>query len=79
MEGPTSLFCDKSVEIINTTTPELTLKQKHTSIAYHRCMEAKVANIIQIAKEGTLTNSADMLTRLLVGPKLRTLAGIIMW
>ena len=79
MEGPTSLFCDKSVEIINTTTPELTLKQKHTSIAYHRCREAQSANIVQITKEGTLTILAYMLTKILVGPKLRTLAGMILW
>ncbi len=79
MEGPTSLFCENSAVDINTTTPESTLKRKHTSIAYHHCMEAQAANIVKIDKEGTLKNLADMLTKLLGGPKLRTLAGMILW
>ena len=79
MEGPTSLFCDNSAVVINTTTPESTLKRKHTSIAYHRCREAQAAGTVQIAKEGTLTNLADMLTKLLTGPKLRALAMKVLW
>ena len=79
MEGPTSLFCDNSAVVINTTTPESTLKRKHTSIAYHRCREAQAAGIVQITKEGTQTNLADMLTKLLAGPKLRDLAGRVLW
>ena len=79
MEGPTSLFCDNSAVVINTTTPESTLKRKHTSIAYHRCREAQAAGTVQIAKEGTLTNLADMLTKLLAGPKLRALAMKVLW
>ena len=41
MEEPTSLFCDNSAIVINTTTPEYTLKRKHTSIVYHRYREAQ--------------------------------------
>ena len=79
MEGPTSLFCDNSAVVINTTTPESTLKRKHTSICYHRCREAQAAGTVQITKEGTLTNLADMLTKLLAGPQLRKLAGAILY
>ena len=79
MEGPTSLFCDNSAVVINTTTPESTLKRKHTSICYHRCREAHAAGIVQITKEGTLTNLADMLTKLLAGPKMRQLAGTVLY
>ena len=79
MEGPTSLFCDNSAVVINTTTPESTLKRKHTSICYHRCREAHAAGTVQITKEGTLTNLADMLTKILAGIKLKILAGMILW
>ena len=79
MEVPTSLFCDNSAVVINTTTPESTLKRKHTSICYHRCREAHAAGVVQITKEGTLTNLADMLTKLLAGPKLRQLAGAVLY
>ena len=79
MEGPTSLFCDNSAVVINTTTPESTLKRNHTSIAYHRCREAHAAGTVQIAKEITLINLAGMLTKSLAGPKLRALAMKVLW
>ena len=79
IEGPTSLFCDNSAVVINTTTPESTLKRKHTSISYHRCREAQAADIIQITKEGTRTNLADLLTKLVAGPLLRRLSGAILY
>ena len=40
MEGPTRLLCDNNSVVINTATPELTLKRNHTSIAYLHCREA---------------------------------------
>ena len=70
MEGPTSLLCDNSDVVINTTTPELTIKRKHISIAYHRCREAQATSIVQITKRGTLTNLADMLTNFCQAPSL---------
>ena len=78
IEGPTSLFCDNSAVVINTIKPESTLKQKDTSICYHQCREAQAAGIVQITKEGTLTNLADMLTKLSVGPTLRKLVEAVL-
>ena len=78
-EGPTNVFCDNNAVVINSTRPESTLKRKHNSVAYHRVREAQAGNIVRIAKEGTSTNLADMLTKLLSGPKLREQAGAVMW
>ena len=77
MEGPTSLFCDNSVVVTNTTTPESTLKRNHTSISYHRCREAHAAGTVQITKDFILTHLANMLTKLLTGPKMRQLTGAV--
>ena len=73
LKCPTNLFCDNSSVVLNTTTPESTLSKRHNSIAYHRCREAQAAKIVQVTKEGTNTNLADILTKLLNGPKLRDL------
>ncbi len=79
IEGPTNLFCDNQSVVLNTTTPESTLSKRHNSIAYHRCREAQAAGTVKVAKEGTLTNISDMLTKLLAGPRLRTLTAKIFW
>lgn len=39
---------------------ESTSGKKHHSIAYHRCREASATETIQVAKEGTKTNLADL-------------------
>lgn len=64
LKGATSIFCDNEAVYKSTILPESTLKKKHHSIAYHRCREAVAAKTIQVAKEGTLNNSADLFTRL---------------
>ena len=78
-EGLTNVFCDNDAVVINSTRPESTLKRKRSSVTYHRVREAQAGNIVRIAKEGTSTNIADMLTKLLSGPKLREQAGAVMW
>ena len=72
-------FCDNNAVLINLTRLESTLKYKHNSVAYHGIREAQAGNIVRILKRGTCTNPADMLTRLLSGPKLREQAGAVMW
>ena len=66
IEGPTNVFCDNEVVFKNTTIPESTLKKKHNSICYHRCREAVGARVMRVAKEGMLTNLADLFTKPLV-------------
>ena len=60
VEGPTNVFCDNEAMFKNTTIPESTLKKKHNSICYHRCREAVAARVMLVAKEGMLTNLADL-------------------
>ena len=65
IDGPTSIFCDNEAVYKNTVIPESTLNKKHHSIAYHRCREAVAAKTIQVAKEGTLNNLADIFTKVM--------------
>ena len=59
---------------MNTTKPESTLKKKHNAIAYHCVREAQAAGVIRNAKkEDGETNLADVLTKSLPGPRLRTI------
>ena len=52
IEGPTDMFCNNEAVYKNSSTPELVLRKKHHSIAYHMCREAVAAGICRIAKEG---------------------------
>ena len=63
IEGPTNVFCNNEAVFKNTTIPESTLKKKHNSICYHRCREVVAARVMRVAKEGTLTNLADLFTK----------------
>jgi hypothetical protein len=79
LDESTNVFCDNEAVVKNTTKPESTLKKKHNAIAYHRFREAQAAGTVRIAKEDGLTNLADIFTKLLPGPRLRELAGKILW
>ena len=50
LEGPTSVFCNNEVVFMNVSQPDSTLKEKHTSICYHRCREAVTNLMARIAK-----------------------------
>ena len=63
LEGPTNVFCDNEAVFNNVSQPDSTLKNKHTSICYHRCREAVACRMISVAKEGTLTNLSDLFTK----------------
>jgi hypothetical protein len=79
IDGPTALFCDNEAVVTNSTAPESTLKKKHNAIAYHRTREANAAGIVKIAKEDGDTNLADILTKLMAGPRLKRLASYVLW
>jgi hypothetical protein len=79
VEGATNFFCDNESVVTSTTRPESTLKKKHNAIAYHRVREAQAAEIIRVAWEPTHSNLADLLTKVLPGPKLRELIQRILW
>lgn len=79
VDGPTNVFCDNESVFQNSTRPESTLKKKHNAIAYHRTREAQAAGIVRIAWEDGRFNIADLLTKLLPGPKLKELVRHILW
>ena len=79
IEEATNVFCDNESVVINSTALESVLKKKHNTIAYHRVREAQAAGFVQIAKEDGDSNLADILTKLLPGPKLKDLIQHILW
>ena len=79
LDGATSVFCDNAAVVQNTTSPDSTLKKKHNAISYHRTREAIAAGTIKISKIDGLLNLADILTKLLAGPRLRELSKRILW
>ena len=79
IEGSTSLLCDNESVVKNATRPESCLKKKHVAIAYHRVREAQAASIVRIAHQPGEFNLADVLTKLLPGPRLKELIGCILW
>ena len=79
IEGPCNVFCDNNAVVINSKNPESMLKKKHAAINYHCTREAIAAKAIQVAKEDTSTNLADLLTKCNPGPTLKSLILKVLW
>jgi len=73
LDGSTIVLCDNESVVVNTTRSDSVVKKKHVSIAYHRCREAQAAGYIKIGSIKGMDNVADLLTKLLPGPRLRQL------
>ncbi len=73
LDGATNIICDNESVVMNTTHSESTLKRKHSAIAYHRSRGAIVAGYVRVAHELGENNLADILTKLLLGPRMRSL------
>ena len=71
--GPTNVFCDNRGVVANASRPESTLNKKHNAICYHWVREAAAKGIVRIAKEDTVTNTADLLTKSLPTERRREL------
>ena len=69
VDGPTSLLSDNEAVVWNTMVPELTLKKKHNSIAYHQCREAVAAEMVLVAQVRSKNNLADLATKSLPAPQ----------
>ena len=63
------MFCDNELVYKNASTPESQLRKKHHSISYHMAREAVASGACRIAKEDTLTNLADLFTKVLPKPR----------
>jgi hypothetical protein len=79
IDGPANVFCDNDSVVKSSSTPESTLKKKHLSICYHKCRESQASGAVRVAWEQGTTNLADLLTKILPGPKLRSLVQRIMF
>ena len=66
IEGATNIYCDNEAVHKNCSIPELTLRKKHHSIAYHRNLEAVAAGTCRIAKEDSKTNISDLFNKILL-------------
>jgi hypothetical protein len=61
LEGPVMVFCDNQGVVNNTS--ESVLTKKHNAINYHAVHDAAAAGILEVHKEDTQTNLADLLPR----------------
>ena len=74
-----AVFCDNSAVVTNSQS-ESTLKKKHAAINFHRVREAIVAGTVKgRAKEDSRSNLADILTKLMPGPKIKELLENLLW
>ena len=67
--GPAYVFCDNQSVVFSTSTPESSLKKKHSSIAYHKVREYAASGAICVFKIKAEDNLADLLTKLCNGPR----------
>ena len=79
LEGPAQVFCDNQGVVKNTSIPESVLSKKHNAINYHAVREAAAAGILQVHKEDTHTNLADLFTKVLPADRRRELLGSIVY
>ena len=78
IDGPANVFYDNNGVVKNTTTPESMLAKKHNAIDYHAVREAVAAKIIRGGKEDSMTNLADLFTKVLTADRRRALCRHIM-
>ena len=63
VDGLMSLLSDNEAVVRNTMVPELTLKKKHNSIAYHQCREVVAAEMVLVAQVRSKNNLADLVMK----------------
>jgi hypothetical protein len=79
LDGGTDVYCDNQSVFTNAASPESTPKKRHNVIAYHRKREVIAASIIRVAWiEGGL-HVADLLTKILAGPRHKELVKMVLW
>ena len=79
IEGPANVYCDNESVFKNVAFPESVIRKKHNSIAYHKTRESQAAGSVRVAWIPGSKNLADLFTKLLPGPKLRELVGMILF
>jgi hypothetical protein len=79
LTGPAQVFCDNQGVVKNSSIPESVLTKKHNAINYHAVREAAAAGILEVIKEDTQTNLADLFTKVLHADRRRELLGSILY
>ena len=80
IKGAANMYCDNNSVVTNTSYPESKLNKKHNAIAYHKVREAVAAGTVWVGKEDSKTNIADMLIKVLPGPRLNDLCSrVLFW
>jgi hypothetical protein len=79
LEGPAQVYCDNQGVVKNTSIPESVLSKKHNAINYHAVREAAAAGVLEVHKEDTQTNLADLFTKVLPADRRRELLGSILY
>ena len=79
IDGPTNVFCDNAAVVNNVSLPESTLSKKHNAVNFHIVRESVAAKMIRVGKEDTLTNIADVFTKLVPFTRKRELLAGFLW
>jgi hypothetical protein len=79
IDGHAHVRVDNQSVVCNTTIPESTLKKKCNAISYHYVREAIASGIAKVAYEPTLSNKADMLTKIQSGVERQRIAQTVLF
>ena len=63
LEGPARFFCDNEAVVKSGSYPEITLRKKTVSIAFHQIREAVASSKILLYYEKSSSNIADLFTK----------------
>ena len=79
IDGPMNMFCNNNAVVKNVSLPESTLSKKHNAVNFHIIRESVAAKMIRVGKEDTLTNIADVFTKLVPFSRKRELLARFLW
>ena len=79
LEGYCYTFVDNQSVVVNSSSPESTLKKKSNSVAYNYCRAKSAADIHRTDWVGTKFNCSDMLTKVHAGTKRDELRRMVMY
>ena len=79
LEGSANVYCDNEAVYKNVAIPSSVLNKKMHSISYHFCREAVAAEIVRVAKEDSVTNLADLFTKVLTKERRDSLLDSFMY
>ena len=79
LDGPANGLCDNEAVVLNSSIPSSTLKKKHNAVNYHKSRESIASGAVRLGKEPGDTNLADIATKIVGGPRKRSLTTHILF